>query len=87
MNLYKNLKILVSFKPLPTDLKMKATFRTYHGLAGDLQELLIAKSDSGHEVSKLIPLISLFKYKRMKKAKRKLLKELELLTGKKHTEE
>ena len=30
---------------------MKVTFRTYCGLAGDLQELLIAKSEIGIEES------------------------------------
>lgn len=65
---------------------MKASFRTYRGLAGDLQELLIARSESGHEVSRLIPRVGWFRYRIMKRAKRKLLKELELLTGKKHTE-
>lgn len=66
---------------------MKATFRTYCGLAGDLQELLVAESEQGIEVSRLIPRTGMFRYYRMKRAKKKLLKELELETGKKHTED
>lgn len=65
---------------------MEATFRTYSGLAGDLQELLIAKSETGIEESILIGVTGLFRYYRMQLAKRKLLRRLELITGKKHTE-
>jgi len=65
---------------------MKVTFRTYCGIAGDLQELLIAKSDTGIEESELIHRVGWFRYFRMKKAKRRLLKRLELRTGKKHQE-
>ena len=65
---------------------MKVTFRTYCGLAGDLQELLIAKSDTGIEESELIYRVGWFRHYRMRIAKKRLIKRLELLTGKKHTE-
>ena len=65
---------------------MKITFRTYCGLAGDLQELLIAKSDTGIEESELISRVGWFRYYRMKRMKKRLIKRIELLTGQKHTE-
>ena len=65
---------------------MKVEFRTHCGLAGDLQELLIATSDTGVEVSTLIPRVGWFRLYRMRRAKRRLKRELELLTGKKHSE-
>lgn len=65
---------------------MKVTFRTYCGLAGDLQELLIARSDTRAEESELIYRVCWFKHYRMKIAKKRLMKRLELLTGKKHVE-
>lgn len=51
---------------------MKVEFRTYCGLAGDLQELLIAKSDTGIEESELIPRVGMFRYLHMKWAKKKI---------------
>lgn len=63
---------------------MKTEFRTYCGLAGDLQELLLATSEMNVTVSKLIPRIGWFKNYLKRKATRTLLKELELLTGQKH---
>ena len=65
---------------------MKVIFRTYCGLAGDLQELLIAKSDIGIEESELISRVGWFRNYLMKRMKKRLIKRLELLTGKKHTE-
>ena len=65
---------------------MKVTFRTYCGLAGDLQELLIAKSKTGIEESELIYRVGWFRHYRMKRAKKQLVKKLELLTGSKHVE-
>ena len=65
---------------------MKVIFRTYCGLAGDLQELLIARSGIGREESELIRRVGWFRHYRMRKAKKRLLKKLELLTGKKHVE-
>lgn len=65
---------------------MKVTFRTYCGLAGDLQELLIARSDTGAEESELIYRVGWFRHYRMRIAKKRLMKRLELLTGKKHVE-
>ena len=65
---------------------MQVKFRTYCGLAGDLQEMLIAESDTGHTVSTLTYRVGWFRHFRMKRAKKRLLKRLELLTGKKHIE-
>ena len=65
---------------------MKVTFNTYCGLAGDLQELLIARSESGEKESMLITRVGFFRYYKMRRAKRKLLRILELSTGKKHIE-
>lgn len=65
---------------------MKVEFRTYCGLAGDLQELLIAKSECGLEERELISRVGLFRHYRMRRAKKRLLRRLEYLTGKKHTE-
>lgn len=65
---------------------MNTYFRTYCGLAGDLQELLIAKSEIGIEESTLITRVGWLRYYRMRIAKRKLLKRLELRTGRKHIE-
>ena len=66
---------------------MKVYFRTYCGLAGDLQELLIGESESGIEESELIPRIGWFRYRKMQRAKRRIMKRLELKTGRKHSEE
>jgi len=65
---------------------MKVTFRTYCGLAGDLQELLIARSDTGIEESELIDRVGWFRHYKMSRAKKRLIKRLELRTGKKHEE-
>ena len=65
---------------------MKVTFRTYCGLAGDLQELLIAESETGIEARELIYRVGWFRHYRMKRAKKRLVKILELLTGSKHVE-
>lgn len=58
---------------------MKVTFRTYCGLAGDLQELLIAKSETGIEESELIYRVGWFRHYRMKRAKKRLVKMLTLI--------
>jgi len=65
---------------------MKVVFRTYCGLAGDLQELLTGKSESGIEEYKLIPVIGWFRYYWMRRAKRIIIKRLELRTGSVHVE-
>jgi hypothetical protein len=65
---------------------IKTTFRTYSGLAGDLHELLIAKSETGVQESKLIDCTGWFRYYKIKRAKKRLLKLLELRTGKTHIE-
>lgn len=66
---------------------MKTTFRTYCGLAGDLQELLTARSAISLEVSELIPRTGILRYYRMRRAKKRLLRKLELLTGVVHYED
>lgn len=65
---------------------MKVKFRTYCGLAGDLQEILYGENEEGLEVSRLIPRTGIFRYWRMQRAKKAILKELELMTGQKHYE-
>lgn len=65
---------------------MIAEFRTHCGLSGDLQELLIAKSESGLQESVLIPRTGWFRHFWMRRAKKKLLNKLEVLTGSKHIE-
>ena len=64
----------------------KVIYHTYCGLAGDLQEMLVATSSTGIQESTLITRVGLFRYYRMVKAKKKLAKLLELRTGKKHIE-
>lgn len=66
---------------------MKATFKTFVGLAGDSQTLLTATSEMGCSESTLISRTGCFQYWRMQNAKRKLLKQLEIRTGKKHIED
>ena len=66
--------------------KMKMIFRTYCGLAGDLQELLIAESESGLEESMLITRTGWLRHLRMRIAKKRLANRLELITGKRHIE-
>lgn len=65
---------------------MEVTFRTYCGEAGDLQELLIGKTDSGYEYSLLIPRTGWFKLYRIRRAKKKILNQLEIITGRTPTE-
>lgn len=67
---------------------MKVQFRTYCGLAGDLQELLIGENIEGQSISILIPRVGPKWYRlwRMRKAKRSILNKLEILTGKRHYE-
>lgn len=66
---------------------MKAKFKTTVGLAGDSQTLLTATSEMGCSESTLVSRTGCFQYWRMKNAKKKLLKQLELKTGKIHTED
>lgn len=51
-------------------------FRTYCGLAGDLQELLIARDSFGKEQHMLIPRTGLFKEYIIRRAKQKLINKL-----------
>lgn len=57
---------------------MDVTFRTYCGLAGDQQELLILETNTGIQLSRLYNRAS-FKNFNQKRAKRKLQKELKSL--------
>jgi len=68
---------------------MRVQFRTYCGEAGDLQELLIGKNETNLEMSILIPRTGPIWYRlwRMRRAKRSILREFEVLTGIKHDEE
>lgn len=67
---------------------MEVKFRTYCGLAGDLQELLIGESETNLSESILIPRIgpSWYRLWRIRRAKRSILKKFEVLTGKRHYE-
>jgi hypothetical protein len=65
---------------------MDVRFKTYCGLAGDLQELLIGEAETGITESELYNCTGLFKLYSMRKAKRKILKRIELLTGRKPKE-
>lgn len=67
---------------------MRVQFRTYCGLAGDLQELLIGENEVGQSESVLIPRVGprWFRLCRMRRAKRSILNELEILTGERHYE-
>tara|TARA_R100000656_G_scaffold71358_1_gene53455 strand:- start:1223 stop:1432 length:210 start_codon:yes stop_codon:yes gene_type:complete len=67
---------------------METTFRKMTGTAGDLQELLIGKNGRGQEASRLIPRTGYKWYRlwRQNAAKKKILRELTLLTGEQHIE-
>lgn len=67
---------------------MKVYFHTYKGLAGDLQEMLVGRSECGQEKSRLIPATGSLRRRQrvMRRAKRKICRSLELLTGAKHEE-
>lgn len=54
---------------------MEVTFRTYCGLAGDLQELLILETNTGIQLSRLYNR-SFLKAFNQNRARRKLLREL-----------
>ncbi len=54
---------------------MEVTFRTYCGLAGDLQELLILETSTGIKLSRLYNR-AFFKTFNQNRAKRKLQREL-----------
>lgn len=58
---------------------MEVTFRTYCGLAGDLQELLILETSTGTKLSRLYNR-SFLKTFNQNRAKRKLLRELKKQT-------
>lgn len=64
----------------------KVTFHTYCGLAGDLQELLTGENLNGRRHSLLIPRSGWFRYWKMRRAKKRILREFELETGEKHVE-
>ncbi len=71
---------------------MRGQFRTYCGEAGDLQEMLICevKHDGKilNRIDRLIPRVGPGWYRlwRMRRAKRSILNELEILTGERHYE-
>ena len=65
---------------------MKVNFRLYCGLAGDLEQLLIAETEDDNQEHMLISRVGLFRNYFLNRAKRKLIRRLELKTGKKYTE-
>jgi hypothetical protein len=62
---------------------MKVNFRNYQGLAGELDTLLICESICGHSISRLYSTQWPFKIRKLRFAKYKLKREMELLTGQK----
>ena len=62
------------------------SFRTYKGEAGDLHKLLIGTSSEGIESSQLYNYTGVFALFRLRRAKRRICKRLEIITGKIHTE-
>lgn len=65
---------------------MNIRFRTYSGLAGDLQMMLIGETNDGMTESRLFTSVGIFKYYNLKRAKSKIIKNLELKTGRKYEE-
>ena len=65
---------------------MKIHFYTYCGEAGDLQELLVGVSPSGRKVYQLFTRVGFFHLFNLRRAKKKILKEFEILTGRKSEE-
>lgn len=65
---------------------MKVIFSINCGEGGDLQALLTARSQTGMEVSEFIPRTGWFRYWKIRRAKKRLLKQLEIMTGRKHYE-
>jgi len=55
-------------------------FHTYCGLAGDEHQLLVGTSNTGQRVSRLYNRC-IFPLRNLKRTKKKILKEFELLTG------
>lgn len=64
---------------------MKVKFHTYNGLAGDPHLLLVGVNEDGTRVSRLFNR-NFFRLWNIRQAKRKILKEFELLNGEKHIE-
>lgn len=63
---------------------MTITFRTYCGLAGDLDELLIGETpDKRHDASRFVPRTGFVWYRlwRIKRAKKQIINEIELNSG------
>lgn len=64
------------------NIEMKVSFRTYQGLAGELNQMLICESEHGHKETCLYSIVGPFKLWKLRRAKKKLIKRMELLTGK-----
>jgi len=65
---------------------MNVAFHTYCGEAGDLQLLLIGRTECGVSESELYTRVGPFHLWNMRRAKKKILKRIELLTGSKAQE-
>lgn len=61
---------------------MKVNFRQYQGLAGELDILLICESEEGHSESILYKNTGIFANWNLRRARNRLMKKMELLTGK-----
>ena len=63
---------------------MRLYFRTYCGIAGDLEELLIGETEDGrHEASRFVPRVGFNWYRlwRIKRAKKQIIDEIEINSG------
>lgn len=67
-------------------MKQTVAFRFFCGEAGDLQHLLIAETNDGYSESILLSRVGLFRSLFLNRAKKKLVKQLELKTGRKYYE-
>jgi hypothetical protein len=65
---------------------IKVHFHTYCGEAGDLQEMLVARTEQGHYESRLFYRFGPFASWNLMRAKRKLMERIELITGQKAVE-
>ncbi len=60
---------------------MKVSFRQYQGLAGELDIMLICESERGHKETRLYKNVGWFANWNLRRARKKLIKKMELLSG------
>ena len=66
---------------------MKINFYTYCGCAGDLQAMLVGVDPGGHKVHRLYSRTGFLSLLSLRRAKKNILREFEILTGKTPVEE